>query len=129
MKVRVTNVLDQSVPDVKVTAKAFTTADESVTLFDNKVFTKSTSKDDVIVIDNEVARGYINAHPYDLDIMAANPKRGMFKCQVALTLKDGKQFVTSEAYEMKVKVLARVMVEDVDIAVGEKDQKLDKASK
>lgn len=128
-KVRVTNVLDKSIGDASVTAKEFITADESVTLFDNKAFTKSNSKDDVITVQNEVARGYVNAHAYDLDVMSANPKRGMFRCKIVVSVKDGKQFVKETVYELKVKVLARVMVEDVDVAIGEKDQALGKAVK
>lgn len=124
-----TNVLDKSIGDASVTAKEFTTADDSVTLFDNKPFTKSNSKDDVITVQNEVARGYVNAHAYDLNVMAANPKRGMFNCKVTVAVKDGKQFVKEEVYVLKVKVLARVMVENVDVAVGEKDQAIGKSVK
>jgi len=122
LKVRVTNLLDRAIPDAKVTAKSLKTADESVTLFDNKPFVKApNNKEDMIVIDNEVARGYIEAHAFDLDIMAANPKRGMFKCNVAVQLK-GKQFIKKAGYEVSLKVLARVMVENAKIFVGEKDQ-------
>jgi len=122
LKVRVTNLLDKSVPDVKVTAKSFTTADDTVTLFDNKPFTKSTSKDDMIVLENEVAKGYIEAHAFDLDVMAANPKRGMFLCNVGIQVQNGNQYVKKSSYSVGLKVLARVMVEDVQIYVAEKDQ-------
>ena len=117
-----TNLLDRSIPDVTVTAKSFTTADDSVTLFDNKPFSKSKSKDDTIVLSNEVAKGYIEAHAYVLDIMAANPKRGMFKCNVGIKISNGKQFIKSSNYGVGLKVLARVMVEDVQVYVAEKDQ-------
>ena len=122
MKVRVTNLLDRSIPDVTVTAKSFTTADDSVTLFDNKPFVKSSSKDDMIVLSNEIAKGYIEAHAYILDVMSAKPKRGMFKCNVGVKIANGKHFIKSSNYGLKLKVLARVMVEDVKVFVAEKDQ-------
>jgi len=123
LKVRVTNLLDRSLSDIKsVTAKSFTTADDTVTLFDNKPFTKSNNKDDMIVLDNEVARGYIEAHAFDLNVMAANPKRGMFMCNVGIQMKEAKQYIKKSTYGIGLKVLARVMVEDVAVFVAEKDQ-------
>ena len=61
--------------------------------------------------------------------MSANPKRGMFKCKLSVTVKDGKQFIKAPVYELKVKVLARIEVKDVDIGVGETDQAVGKVSK
>ena len=118
-QVRVTNLLDRSVPDVSVTAKSFSTSDDSVTLFDNKAFDKPNSKD-MIVLDNEVARGYIEAQAYGLNVMAASPKRGMFKCIVDLNMK-GKHFLKKASYKVDLKVLSKVMVEDVEIVVTDKD--------
>lgn len=114
--------MDKSISDVKVTAKSFTTADGSVTLFDNRVMKKSTSKDDMIILENEVARGYIEAHAYDLDVMAANPKRGMFSCSVSIQIENGNQYLKKSNYDIDVKVLAKVMVEGVKVYVAEKDQ-------
>ena len=122
MKVRVTNLLDRSISDAAVTAKSFTTADDSVTLFDNKKFSKSTDKDDTIVLSNEVAKGYIEAHAYALDVMGAKPKRGMFMCNVGIKISNGKQYIKPSNYGIGLKVLARVMVEDVQVYVAEKDQ-------
>jgi len=122
LKVRVTNLFDRSIPDVAVTAKSFTTADDSVTLFDNKQFSKSNDKDDTIVLSNEVAKGYIEAHAYALDVMGAKPKRGMFLCNVGIKISNGKQYIKPSNYGIGLKVLARVMVEDVQVYVAEKDQ-------
>lgn len=122
LKVRVTDLLDKSISGVKVTAKSFTTADGSVTLFDNRDMKESKSKDDMIVLENEVAKGYIEAHAYDLDVMAANPKRGMFSCSVGVVIENNNQYLKKSNYDIDVKVLAKVMVEDVQIYVAEKDQ-------
>lgn len=123
LKVRVTNVLDQSIPDASVSAQSLVTADDSVTLFEHKPFTKTAEKDDYIVIDGDVARGYIAAHSFYLDVMAANPSRGMLKCNIAAKIKKDttKRFVLGGKYIVRVKVLARIMVEGVQIAVGDKD--------
>lgn len=122
LKVRVTNLLDQTIPETDVTAKSFTTADESVTLFDNKALTKTGEKDDFIVIDGDVARGYIAAHSFSLDVMAARPSRGMYKCNVQVGVKNKKKFLLGGTFSLGVKVLARIMVEDVEVGVGDKDQ-------
>lgn len=128
-QVRATNLLDQSIPNVKIIAKSFSTADDSVTLFDNKPFTKSPEKDDYLVFEGDVARGYIAAHSFDIDIMASNPTKGMYKCSIEVqTPKEAKNLVTAGAFEMNVKVLARVMVENVEIAVGDKDHALSKTT-
>jgi len=131
LKVRVTNVLDQSISEATVTAKSFTTADDSVSLFENKVFKTSDAKDDYIIIEGEVARGYIAAHSLFIDVMSADPARGMFKCNVAVQLKkESQRFVLGGDFVVNVKVLARIMVEDVEIAVGDKEQAvLSKTSK
>lgn len=128
-QVRATNLLDQSIPNVKIIAKSFSTADDSVTLFDNKPFTKSPEKDDYLIFEGDVARGYIAAHSFGIDIMASNPTKGMYKCSIEVqTPKEAKNLVTAGAFEMNVKVLARVMVENVEIAVGDKDHALSKTT-
>ena len=128
-QVRATNLLDQSIPNVKIIAKSFSTADDSVTLFDNKPFTKSPEKDDYLIFEGVVARGYIAAHSFGIDIMASNPTKGMYKCSIEVqTPKEAKNLVTAGAFEMNVKVLARVMVENVEIAVGDKDHALSKTT-
>jgi len=128
LKVRFTNLLDQSIPDVKLTAKSFSTSDDSVTLFENKAFSKSTG-DDKFIIEGEVARGYMAAHSYSLDVMSTKPSRGMYKCKVAFEVsKNAKLYTSFESFELRVKVLAKIVVEDVEIAVGEKDRELAKAS-
>ena len=105
-QVRATNLLDQSIPNVKIIAKSFSTADDSVTLFDNKPFTKSPEKDDYLVFEGDVARGYI-------EVQAP---------------KEAKNLVIAGAFEINVKVLARILVEDVEIAVGDKDHALSKTT-
>lgn len=128
-QVRATNLLDQSIPNVKIIAKSFSTADDSVTLFDNKPFTKSPEKDDYLIFEGDVARGYIAAHSFGIDIMASNPTKGMYKCSIEVqTPKEAKNLVTAGAFEINVKVLARVMVENVEIAVGDKDHALSKTT-
>ena len=61
LKVRVTNLIDQSIPDVKITATSFATADkDSTVIFENVELAKSTDDDDFIVVDGEVATGKIS---------------------------------------------------------------------
>ena len=128
-QVRATNLLDQSIPNVKTIAKSFSTADDSVTLFDNKPFTKSPEKDDYLVFEGDVARGYIAAHSFGIDIMASNPTKGMYKCSIEVQApKEAKNLVIAGAFEINVKVLARILVEDVEIAVGDKDHALSKTT-
>ena len=124
VKVRVTNLIDQSIPDAKITAMLFETAGQDATvIFENKELTKSEDADDFIVIDSEVAKGFVAAHAFKLNVMDANPTRGIYNCKFEVGLKTGNElFALDGLFAVSVKVLAKIMVEDVEIGVGDKDQ-------
>jgi len=124
LKVRVTNLIDQSIPEVSVTATSFESADSDATVvFENKPLAPSADQDDFIVIDSEVARGFVAANAFKLDVMAQTPNRGLYNCKLAVQLKEGgDRFVLDGAFTVKVKVLAKIMVEGVQIGVGDRDQ-------
>lgn len=123
LKVRVTNLLDQTIPDITVTAISLETAQQdSTTILENKDLVKSDDADDFIVIDSEVAKGFIAAHSYKIDVMEANPTRGAYSCKLEVGLsKDSKHLVLDGPFTVSLKVLARIMVEDVEIGVGDRD--------
>jgi len=124
LKVRVTNLIDQSIPDAKVTATSFETADSDATVvFEDKELIKSEDADDFIVIDSEVAKGFVAANAFKLDVMGSNPSRGMYNCKLDVSLKTSNSlFVLDGDFVVSVKVLAKIMVEDVEIGVGDRDQ-------
>jgi len=124
LKVRVTNLIDQSIPDAKITATSFETADsDATTVFEDKELTKSEDADDFIVIDSEVAKGFVAANAFKLDVMESNPSRGMYNCKFDVSLKTSNSlFVLDGDFVVSVKVLAKIMVEDVEIGVGDRDQ-------
>jgi oligosaccharyltransferase complex subunit delta (ribophorin II) len=124
LKVRVTNLIDQSIPEIKISATSVETSGaDTTTILENKELTKSDDPDDFIVIDSEIAKGFVAAHSFKLDIMDANPTRGMYKCQLEVGLKPGnKLFALDGAFSVNAKVLAKIMVEDVEIGVGDRDQ-------
>lgn len=123
LKVRVTNLLDQSIPDVTVSVNSFETADSDATaLFKNKELQKSNDAEDFIVLDSEVAKGFVAANAFKLSVMDATPSRGMYNAKFEVGLKGGnKLLVLGGEFVLKVKVLAKIMVEGVEIGVGDKD--------
>jgi len=126
LKVRVTNLIDQSIPDAKITVTSFVTSDADATIvFENVELKKSADADDFIVVDGEVAAGFVAAHSYTLDILNtdANVNRGLYDCKFEVGLKAGsKRFLRDGLFVVKAKVLAKIVVEDVEIGVGDKDQ-------
>lgn len=126
LKVRVTNLIDQAIPDAKISAKSFETADEKATaVFENKALAKSEDADDFIVLDSEVAKGFVAANAFKLDVMGANPTRGMYNCRFEVELNPAnKLFVLGGEFVAKVKVLAKIVVEDVEIGIGDRDQSI-----
>jgi len=124
LKVRVTNLIDQSIPDASITATTFETADSDATaILEDTVLIKSEDPDDYIVIDSEVAKGFVQAHAFKLDVMGANPNRGMYNCKFDVGLKTSESlFVLDGNFVVSVKVLAKIMVTDVEIGVGDRDQ-------
>lgn len=124
LKVRVTNLIDQAIPDATITATSFETTDSDATVvFENTALVKSEDPDDFIVIDSEVAKGFVAANAFKLDVMGAKPTRGMYTCKFEVGLKTGNSlFVLDGNFAVSVKVLAKVMVEDVEVGVGDRDQ-------
>jgi len=123
LKVRVTNLIDQAIPDAKITAKSFETVLDSTVVFENKALVKSEDADDFIVLDSEVAKGFVAANAFKLDVMSVAPNRGMYNCKFDVTLNAAnKLFVLGGDFVAKVKVLAKIVVEDVEIGVGDRDQ-------
>jgi len=121
LKVRVTNVMDQSIPDASVSVKEFTSASGEKTLFGDKHMVKST-EDDFIVVDSEIARGYVAAHPFELNVLSENLSRGLYKASLNVEIKkDSKLFVIGGSFDVPCKVLTRVNVEDFKIGVSDKD--------
>jgi len=121
LKVRVTNVLDQSIPEVSVFVKEFTSASGEKTLFGDKPMTKST-EDDFIVVDSEIARGYVAAHAFELNVLSESLSRGLYRASLNVEIKkDPKLFVTGGSFDVACKVLARINVEDVKVGVSDKD--------
>lgn len=123
LKVRVTNLLDQSIPDVAVSVTSFETADSGATvLFENKALVKSDDAEDFIVLDSEVAKGFVAANAFKLPVMDASPTRGMYNGKFEVVLPSSNKLLVSGGESvLKVKVLARIMVEGVEIGIGDKD--------
>jgi len=122
LKVRVTNLLDQYIPDVTVTASSLETSQDATAIIENKDLVKSDDADDFIVIDSEVAKGFVAAHSFKVDVMDSNPTRGAYNCNLEVGLnKAAKQLVLDGPFVVNLKVLARIMVEDVEIGVGDRD--------
>jgi len=123
LKVRVTNLIDQAIPDAKIVAKSFETADDDATaVFENRELVKSEDADDFIVLDSDVAKGFVAANAYKLDVMGASPTRGMYNCKFEVQGLTSKLFVLGGAFTAKVKVLAKIVVEDVQLGIGDRDQ-------
>lgn len=123
LKVRVTNLMDHSIPDAKIIATSLETAGQDPTIIlENQELTKSEDQDDYIVIDSEIAKGFVAAHSFKLDIMGASPNRGMYNCKFEVKLKTKKElFSLNGPFTLNVKVLTKIMVEDVEIGVGDRD--------
>lgn len=122
LKIRVTNLLDQTIPDVKVTLKQFTSADDDV-LFEDHVLQKS-SEGDYIRLDNEIASGFIAAHVFQLDVISHNPPRGHYKAVFNVGLNNGiKKFVTGGTFQVPCSVLAKIAVGNVKIGTSDNDAK------
>jgi len=123
LKVRVTNLIDHSIPDVTVTAVSLDTANqEATTILENKDLTKSDDPEDFLVIDSEIAKGFVAAHSFKLDVMDVGPNRGLYNCKLEVGLnKANKHLVLDGPFVVNLKVLARIMVEDVEIGVGDRD--------
>jgi len=124
LKVRVTNLIDQAIPDASITAKSFETADSDGTVvLENQPLVKSEDADDFIVLDSESVKGFVAANAYKLDVMAGAPNRGMYNCKFEVTVgAANKLFVLGGDFVATVKVLAKIVVEDVEIGVGDRDK-------
>jgi len=124
LKVRVTNLIDQAIPDAKISAKSFETADDdATTVFENRALVKSEDADDFIVLDSDVAKGFVAANAFKLDVMGSSPNRGMYNCKFEVELNAAnKLFILGGTFVSKVKVLAKIVVEDVEIGIGDRDQ-------
>jgi len=120
LKVRVTNVLDQSIPEATVEVKTFTDA-SGENKFGEKPMEKST-EDDFIVVDAEIARGFVAAHAFELNVLSESLSRGLYSASLNVEIKkDSKLFVTGGSFDVSCKVLTRVSVEDFKIGVSDKD--------
>jgi len=121
LKVRVTNVLDQSIPEASVSVKEFAASGGDKTLYGDKPMVKST-EDDFIVVDSEVARGFVAAHAFELNVLSESLARGLYTASLNVEIKkDTKLFVIGGSFDVPCKVLARVSVEDFKIGVSDKD--------
>ena len=77
LKLRVTNLIDQSIPEVSLRLDKLVGDKDETVLLEDVVLQKSDETDDYIVINSEVAKGFVAANAFKLDVMAATHNRGM----------------------------------------------------
>lgn len=119
LKVRVSNLLDKPIKEVKVTARTFADANGKA-IFEQKAFTKGPEGDNIIIDSDIGIRGYFAAHTYELDVAAAKPARGIYKVGVAVEyLEDANKYISGGQFEIACQVLVRVIIKDAKIGVGE----------
>jgi oligosaccharyltransferase complex subunit delta (ribophorin II) len=122
LKVRVTNLLDKAVPDVKVTAKSFSDANGKV-FFEEKSFSKCPEGDNIIIetdVGIATTKGYFAAHTYELDVASTKAPRGIYKVAIGVDYKEGsQQYLSGGVFEITCRVLVKVALNDVKIGVGD----------
>ncbi len=111
--------MDNSIPDVKVTAKSVTSSSGEV-IAENIPLVNGPS-DDYIIVSSDIAQGYIAAHTYIYDF--GTTKRGIYTLNLNVGLKkDAKAYFGGKNVALKAKVLSRVMVDAAEIGVADRDQ-------
>ncbi|XP_029195698.2 dolichyl-diphosphooligosaccharide--protein glycosyltransferase subunit 2-like isoform X1 [Acropora muricata] len=123
VKVRVTNVLDK--PFGKMTVTATSAEDsEGTTVLSNKVLTAGAD-DDFIVIESDLGRGMFAAHSYELNFMTSKPGPGVYSISFSVKPhKEDKRLIGTSSGQVKVKVVTKVSVEDVELSVLDKEQNI-----
>ena len=107
VQVRVSNLLGDSLGKVTVTADTARHLGDDAVVLSKKPFTPSTN----------------DAALYELDFLKAKPARGFYRLSLSVQpgQKDARLLGTAGA-EVDVKVTTRVAVENVELAVADKDQ-------
>ncbi|XP_028514017.1 dolichyl-diphosphooligosaccharide--protein glycosyltransferase subunit 2 isoform X2 [Exaiptasia diaphana] len=101
-KVRITNVLDKALGKMTVTAESATDS-SGTTIMSNKDFKQG--KDD-----------------YDLDFMASKPSPGVYTVTVNVkSQKEDKRLIGTTGTQLKVKVVTKVTMGQVDLSVIDKE--------
>lgn len=121
LKVRVTNLIDQAIPNVTITATSFETAGSDATaILENTALESSKDAEDFIVVDSENVKGFIAANAFKLDVMSAKPSRGVYNGNFKVS-HENKLFAAGSAFTLSFKIVTKISIEDVEIGVGDKD--------
>ncbi|KXJ16222.1 Dolichyl-diphosphooligosaccharide--protein glycosyltransferase subunit 2 [Exaiptasia diaphana] len=119
-KVRITNVLDKALGKMTVTAESATDS-SGTTIMSNKDF-KQGKDDDFIVLKTDLGKSYYAAHSYDLDFMASKPSPGVYTVTVNVkSQKEDKRLIGTTGTQLKVKVVTKVTMGQVDLSVIDKE--------
>ncbi|CAH3150817.1 unnamed protein product, partial [Pocillopora meandrina] len=118
VKVRVTNVMDKAFGKMTVTGTSAEDA-EGTTVLSNKVFTAGPDND-FIVIETDLGRGMFAAHSYELNFMTSRPGPGVYTISIRMMVESLVLF----SLQIKVKVVTKVTVEDVELSVVDKEQNI-----
>ncbi|RMX54799.1 hypothetical protein pdam_00014137 [Pocillopora damicornis] len=123
VKVRVTNVMDKAFGKMTVTGTSAEDA-EGTTVLSNKVFSAGPDND-FIVIETDLGRGMFAAHSYELNFMTSRPGPGVYTISIsAKPHKEDKRLLGATSGQVKVKVVTKVTVEDVELSVVDKEQNI-----
>ncbi|XP_065063674.1 dolichyl-diphosphooligosaccharide--protein glycosyltransferase subunit 2-like [Rhopilema esculentum] len=118
-KVRVTDVMDNSIPDVEVVAKSVTSA-AGDTVAENVALVKGP-KDDYLIVKSEIAKGYIAANSYVYDFGTA--ERGIYTLTLNVEFKkNANVYIGGKDAELKAKVLSRITVENIEVGIADREQ-------
>ncbi|CAH3149415.1 unnamed protein product, partial [Porites lobata] len=105
VKVRVTNVMDKALGKMTVTATSAEDT-EGTTVLSNKVFTAGPED-------------------YELNFMTSKPGPGVYTVNVGVKPhKEDKRLIGTTSGQVKVKVVTKVNVEDVELSVVDKEQNI-----
>ncbi|XP_073251007.1 dolichyl-diphosphooligosaccharide--protein glycosyltransferase subunit 2-like [Porites lutea] len=105
VKVRVTNVMDKALGKMTVTATSAEDT-EGTTVLSNKVFTAGPED-------------------YQLNFMTSKPGPGVYTVNVGVKPhKEDKRLIGTTSGQVKVKVVTKVNVEDVELSVVDKEQNI-----
>ena len=76
---------------------------------------------DYIVVRSDIGNGYIAAHTYVYDFGTTD--RGIYTLSLNIEFKkNAKVYIGGKDVEVKAKVVSRVVVEDVEVGVADRDQ-------
>jgi len=120
LKVRVTNVIDQSIEGLKVTVKQLKSSDGEKLIENTEM--KKSAEGDFIRLDSDIASGFVAAKPYELNVIAATSGRGHYTASLSVTASE-KKYLSSGAFDVACSVLSKIVVKDVKVGIVDSDAK------